>query len=194
MTEAPPFQNPLSGRHVVLGVTGSIAAYKAATIASALTRQGALVDVVMTPEATELVMPLTFEALTHRPVATKMFSLLGGSEIAHVVLARSADVFVVAPATAHTIAKLALGLADDLVSATALSTGAPCVLAPAMETGMWQHPATQEHVETLRQRGWIVVAPESGHLASGAVGEGRMASPEKIVDAIRGVAGGEGAA
>lgn len=172
----------------MLGVTGSIAAYKAAAIASGLTQQGALVDVVMTREATEFVRPLTFEALTHRPVVSDVLALLPGWEIAHVAMAHDADIFVVAPATAHTIAKLALGLADDPVSATGLSTQAPGVLAPAMETGMWQHPATQAHIGTLRQRGWIIVAPESGRLASGAVGEGRMAAPERIVDVVKHVA------
>lgn len=188
MIQSGPSRNPLTGRRVVLGVTGSIAAYKAAAIASGLTQQGALVDVAMTREATEFVRPLTFEALTHRPVVSDVLALLPGWEIAHVAMAHGADVFVVAPATAHTIAKLALGLADDPVSATALGTQAPCVLAPAMETGMWQHAATQEHVGALRQRGWVIVNPESGHLASGAVGEGRMAAPERIVDVVKHVA------
>lgn len=178
-------RNPVEGRRVALGVTGSVAAYKAAAIASSLTQQGALVDVVMTPEATELVRPLTFEALTHRPVAVEMFQLLPDSGIAHVAIGRGADALVVAPATAHTIAKLALGLADDLVCATALSTAAPGILAPAMETGMWQHPATRAHVAALQGRGWAVVEPGVGHLASGAEGAGRMAEPERIVDVVR---------
>lgn len=185
-------RNPLAGRRVALGVTGSIAAYKAAAIASALTQQGALVDVVMTPEATELVRPLTFAALTHRPVAVDMFQLLPDSGIAHVAIGRGADVLVVAPATANTIAKLALGLADDLVSATALSTAAPGVIAPAMETGMWRHPATQAHVATLRGRGWTIVDPAVGHLASGAEGAGRMAEPERVVDVVRHVLARDG--
>ncbi|HEY3118636.1 MAG TPA: bifunctional phosphopantothenoylcysteine decarboxylase/phosphopantothenate--cysteine ligase CoaBC [Chloroflexota bacterium] len=174
----------MDGRRVVLGVSASIAAYKAVAIASQLTQQGALVDVIMTPEAAELVRPLSFEAITHRPVAFEMFRLID-SEIAHVALARSADVFLVAPATAHTIAKLAIGLADDLVSATALSCQAPQLLAPAMESGMWQHPATVDHVKTLRERGWTIVEPGVGHLASGAVGEGRLAEPEQIVDVTK---------
>lgn len=184
--------NPLDGRRIALAVTGSIAAYKAATIASALTQQGGLVDVVMTPEAAELVRPLTFQALTHRPVAINMFQLLNQSEIAHVAIGRAAEALVVAPATAHSIAKLALGLADDLVSATALSCRAAGILAPAMETGMWLHPATQGHVETLRGRGWTIVQPDTGHLASGATGEGRMAEPEHIVDVVRHLLAGSG--
>ncbi len=178
-------RNPLAGRRVALGVTGSIAAYKAVSIASSLTQQGALVDVVMTPEAAQLVQPLSFQAITHRPVALDMFHLLAETEIGHVSIGRAADIFVVAPATAHTIAKLALGLADDMVATTALATRAPCVLAPAMETGMWRHPTTQQHVATLRQHGWHVVEPESGHLASGVRGEGRLAPPELIVDVLK---------
>lgn len=175
----------LDGRRVALGVTGSIAAYKAVGIASALTQQGALVDIVMTSEATRLVQPLSFEAITHRPVAVDMFELDSQGGIRHVTIGRAADVFVVAPATAHSTAKLALGLADDMVSATALSCSAPGVLAPAMESSMWRHPATQEHVRTLRERGWTIVEPEVGHLASGAVGEGRLADPEAIIGAVK---------
>jgi phosphopantothenoylcysteine decarboxylase/phosphopantothenate--cysteine ligase len=178
-------RNPLEGRRVALGVTGSIAAYKAVAIASGLTQQGALVDVVMTPEATRLVQALSFQAITHRPVALDMFQLLAETEIGHVSIGRAADAFAVAPATAHTIAKLALGLADDMVATTALATRAPCLLAPAMETNMWRHPATQGHVSTLRNRGWRIVEPESGRLASGARGEGRLASPELIVDTLK---------
>jgi phosphopantothenoylcysteine decarboxylase/phosphopantothenate--cysteine ligase len=170
---------------VALAVTGSIAAYKAVAIASALTQQAATVDVVMTPEATRLIQPLSFQAITHRPVSVDMFDLLAETEIGHVSIGRAADLFIVAPATAHSIAKLALGLADDMVTTTALATQAPGILAPAMETNMWRHPATQEHVRTLRGRGWTVVEPETGHLASGAVGEGRLASPERIVDVAR---------
>jgi phosphopantothenoylcysteine decarboxylase/phosphopantothenate--cysteine ligase len=185
-------RNPLEGRRVALGVTGSIAAYKAVAIASSLTQQGALVDVVMTPEATQLVQPLSFQAITHRPVASDMFHLLAETEIGHVSIGRAADAFVVAPATAHTIAKLALGLADDMVATTALATRAPCLLAPAMETNMWRHWATQQHVSTLRERGWRIVEPASGRLASGASGEGRLAEPEQIIDTLKQVLGGGG--
>jgi phosphopantothenoylcysteine decarboxylase/phosphopantothenate--cysteine ligase len=178
-------RNPLAGRRVALGVTGSIAAYKAVAIASGLTQKGALVDVVMTPEAAQLVQPLSFQAITHRPVALDMFHLLAETEIGHVSIGRAAEAFLVAPATAHTIAKLALGLSDDMVTTTALATRAPSLLAPAMETNMWRHPATQGHVATLHGRGWIIVEPESGRLASGATGEGRLASPELIVDKLK---------
>lgn len=179
----------LAGRRIALGVTGSIAAYKGVAITSALTQEGAAVDVVMTPEATRLVQPLSFEAISHRPVASDMFQLDAQGQIAHVAIGHAVDVLVIAPATAHSIAKLALGLADDLVSATALSTLAPVVLAPAMETNMWKHPATQGHIETLRARGWTIVEPESGYLASGALGDGRLAAPERVVDAVRYVLG-----
>ena len=182
----------LGGRRVALGVTGSIAAYKAVGIASALTQQGAIVDVLMTAEAARLVQPLSFEAITHRPAAVDMFELDPEGGIRHVTVGHAADVFVAAPATAHSIAKLALGLADDMVSATALSCSAPGVLAPAMESHMWTHPATQQHVDTLRQRGWTIVAPESGHLASGAEGPGRLADPEMILGAIKQALGRDG--
>jgi phosphopantothenoylcysteine decarboxylase/phosphopantothenate--cysteine ligase len=185
-------RNPLDGKRVALGVTGSIAAYKAASIASGLIQLGAIVDVVMTPEAAQLVQPLTFQAITHRPVAMDMFHLLAETEIGHVSIGHAADAFIIAPATAHSIAKLALGLADDMVTTTALATRAPVVLAPAMETNMWRHVATQAHIATLRGRGWTVVEPESGHLASGAVGEGRLVAPERIVEVAKTVLGSRG--
>lgn len=177
--------SPLAGRRIALGVTGSIAAYKAVAVVSSLVQQGAVVDVVMTPDATQFVQPLSFQAITHRQVAVDMFHLLAETEIGHVTIGHQAEVLVIAPATAHSIAKLALGLADDMVATTALATQAPVVYAPAMETNMWRHPATQEHVQTLRGRGWTVVEPESGYLASGSTGEGRMAAPERIVDTLR---------
>ena len=148
-------RNPLTGRRVALGVTGSIAAYKAAAIASQLTQMGAIVDVLMTPEATKLVQPLTFQAITHRPVSVDMFHLLAETEIGHVTIARDADLVIIAPATAHSLAKFALGLADDMVATTVLATIAPIVFAPAMESHMWRHPATQGHVETLQGWGWV---------------------------------------
>jgi phosphopantothenoylcysteine decarboxylase / phosphopantothenate---cysteine ligase len=179
--------SPVAGARVVLGVTGSIAAYKAVALASALTQGGALVDVIMTREATELVRPLSFQAITHRPAYTDLFHLLAETEIGHVTLGHAADVVVVAPATAHTLARLALGLGDDLLATTVLASRAPLVLAPAMETNMLFHPATQGHLATLRERGALIVEPGHGHLASGAVGAGRLAEPETILDAIRGV-------
>jgi phosphopantothenoylcysteine decarboxylase/phosphopantothenate--cysteine ligase len=185
-------RSPLAGARVVLGVTGSIAAYKAVALASALTQAHALVDVVLTREAAELVRPLSFQAITHRPAYTDMFHLLAETEIGHVTLGHEADVVVVAPATAHTLARLALGLGDDLLATTALATRAPLVLAPAMETNMLLHPATQGHLATLRARGALIVEPGHGRLASGAVGVGRLAEPEAILDAIRGVLGRRG--
>jgi len=184
--------NPLDARRIALGVTGSIAAYKAVAVASALVQQGALVDVVMTPEAAQLVQPLSFQAITHRAVSLDMFHLLAETEIGHVSIGRAAEAYVIAPATAHTIAKLALGLADDMVTTTALATTAPVVLAPAMETAMWRNAATQSHVASLRQRGWTIVEPGIGHLASGASGEGRLADPAWIVDVTKHVLAASG--
>jgi phosphopantothenoylcysteine decarboxylase/phosphopantothenate--cysteine ligase len=172
-------------------VSGSIAAYKAVALASALVQQGAEVDVLMTPEATRFVQPLSFGAITHRQVVVDPFELQGGG-IPHVTIGQAAAAFVVAPATAHTIARLALGLGDDAVTMTALSTVAPGVLAPGMETHMWQHQATRGHVDTLIRRGWTLVEPGVGHLASGASGPGRMAEPERIVDVLRWVLGRAG--
>ncbi len=179
----------LQNKTILLGVTGSIAAYKAAALASQLTQAGAAVDVVMTREATQFVGALTFESLTHRHAVTDVMALLPDSQIGHVGMAKRANVFVIAPATAHTIAKLAHGFADDAVSATALDTRAPLILAPAMETGMWEHAATQENVATLLARGAVIVPPGEGHLASGASGNGRLAELDDIVDTIRAVLG-----
>src|SRR5437763_16132496 len=133
----------LNGKHVVLGVSGSIAAYKAVALASALHQAGALVDVVMTREATELVRPLSFQAITHRPVALEMFALLAETEIGHVTLGQQAEAVLIAPATANTIAKIAHGLADDMLSTTLLATSAPVVVAPAMDAGMYESPAVR---------------------------------------------------
>lgn len=179
----------LQSKTIVLGVTGSIAAFKAAGLASQLTQLGAHVDVVMTREATQFVGPLTFESLTHRHVVTDVMALLPDSTIGHVAMAHRADIFVIAPATAHTIAKIAHGLADDAVSATALDTRAPLVIAPAMETGMWDNPVTRENIAILTSRGVTIVEPGTGHLASGASGKGRLADPEDIVDILRQVLG-----
>src|SRR5919205_4411933 len=165
-------RSPLAGARVVLGVTGSIAAYKAVALASALTQAGAVVDVILTREATELVRPLSFQAITHRPAHTDMFALLAETEIGHVTLGHEADVVVIAPATAHTLARLALGLGDDLLATTVLASRAPLVLAPAMETNMLLHPATQGPRATLRGRGAVIVEPGHGPGAGGAGGVG----------------------
>jgi phosphopantothenoylcysteine decarboxylase / phosphopantothenate---cysteine ligase len=172
-------------KRILLGVTGSIAAYKAAQLASQLTQLGAEVDVVMTREATQFVAPLTFASLTHRHVVTDVLELLPDVQIGHVALAKRADLFIIAPITAHTIAKLAHGFADDAISATALDTRAPILIAPAMETGMWENVATQDNVKLLLARGVKVIEPGVGHLASGASGKGRMADLDEIIDVIR---------
>jgi phosphopantothenoylcysteine decarboxylase / phosphopantothenate---cysteine ligase len=182
----------LEGKRVVLGVSGGIAAYKAADLASKLVQAGAVVDVIMTEAATQFVAPLTFQALTKRPVRTSIFADWLGEDTGHVGLAHNASILVVAPATAHTIARLALGLSDDLLTAVYLSTQAPVLIVPAMETGMYQHPATQEHLDTLRRRRADVMEPGEGHLASGARGVGRMPEVPEIVAAIQRTLGKNG--
>ena len=176
---------PLAGKNVVLGVTGSIAAFKAADLASKLVQSGAQVDVVMTSGASEFVGPTTFEALTHRPVTVGLFESNSDLNIDHVALALRADVMVVAPATANTIAKLAIGLADDPLGATALATSAPLIVAPAMDAHMWANRATAHNVETLKSRGVRFAGPVEGRLASGLVGSGRMVEPAEIVEHVR---------
>lgn len=170
---------------ILLGVCGSIAAYKAAALASQLVQRGAQVQVVMTRAAAHFVSPLTFASLTHRPVTTDVLALDADAEIEHVKHARAARLVIVAPATANSLARFAHGFADDALAAVVLDTRAPILLAPAMETGMWQNPATQANLELLKQRGMIVLEPGEGHLASGAVGTGRMAEPDEIVGAAR---------
>jgi phosphopantothenoylcysteine decarboxylase/phosphopantothenate--cysteine ligase len=182
----------LDGRHVVLGVSGGIAAYKSADLTSRLVKSGAVVDVVLTAAATEFVRPLTFQALTHRPVALEMFALLQETEIGHVSLGQRAELMVVAPATANTLAKLAAGLADNLLVTTALACRAPILLAPAMESGMWANPATTANVQALRDRGMHLIGPESGRLASGGTGSGRMSEPADILEACRWLLGRRG--
>jgi len=183
----------LKDKSIVLGVTGGIAAYKAAALCSHLVKVGAVVDVILTDAAREFVSPLTFQALTHRPVVTEMFTLLAETEIGHVSLARRADLLIVAPATANTIAKLAAGLADNMLTTTALATEAPILLAPAMESHMWTNPLTQANMARLCElRDVALVGPEEGRLASGASGLGRMAEPEEILDAAQWVLGRHG--
>jgi len=174
----------VSGKYVVLAVTGSIAVYKVIELARRMTQAGATVQVVMTSGATQFVQPLTFQALTYRPVEVEMFGTFDDRATGHVAMGQQADVIVVAPATAHTIARLANGFADDLIGTTVLASHAPLVIAPAMETHMWANPATQANVATLRDRGAIIVEPESGELASGLVGQGRLAPVEAISAAI----------
>jgi phosphopantothenoylcysteine decarboxylase / phosphopantothenate---cysteine ligase len=175
----------LRGKFVVLAVTGSIAVYKVVELARRMTQAGATVQVVMTPGATQFVQPLTFQALTYRPVEVEMFGTFDDRATGHVAMGQQADVIVVAPATANTIARLANGFADDLIGTTVLASHAPLVIAPAMETHMWANPATQANVEALRDRGATIVEPESGELASGVIGQGRLASLDLIEDAIQ---------
>jgi phosphopantothenoylcysteine decarboxylase / phosphopantothenate---cysteine ligase len=177
----------LEDSSILLGVTGSIAAFKAVTVASLLVQAGARVEVVMTEAAQRFLQPLSFSAITHAPVHTDAFAGWREDFTGHVGLARKADLLVVAPATAAAVARFALGLADDLLGLVALSTAAPVILAPAMEERMLHHPATRLHLATLADRGVRIVDPEYGTLASGAVGEGRMASPETLVAIARNV-------
>ncbi len=180
----------LDQKNILLGVTGSIAAYKAADLASKLTQAGASVDVILTPAATEFVSPLTFQSVTGRPVFTDKELWGAQAHVLHVGLGHTADMFVIAPATANTIAKLAHGLADNLLVLTSLSFGAgrpekPLIVAPAMDGDMLNHPSTQENLESLRQRGAIIMGPEVGHLASGLEGRGRMTEPQVLLGHIR---------
>ena len=183
---------PFQDKRVLLGVSGSIAAYKAVDLASKLTQAGAVVDVLMTYSATHFITPLTFRSITHRSVLVDLFDINSPQAIEHVALAKSADVLVAAPATAHLIAKLALGLADDPISVIALATNAPLVLAPAMDANMWQHPAVQRNVQTLTQRGAVIVGPGQGRLASGLVGWGRVAETPELMGRIAQTLGAHG--
>jgi phosphopantothenoylcysteine decarboxylase/phosphopantothenate--cysteine ligase len=178
----------LENKRITLGVTGSIAVYKAVDLASKLTQAGALVDVIMTDAAQKFVSPLTFQSITGRPVYTSMWSTGDGAlptHIAHVGLGEGSDLLVIAPITAHTMAKIATGLADDLLSVTALASRCPVVIAPAMDGGMYSHPATQANLQTLRNRGVMVIEPEEGRFASGLVGKGRFPETPTLIGHIR---------
>jgi len=188
---AVPFR-PVAGRRVVLGVTGSIAAYKAADLASKLTQAGALVDVVLTESAARFAGEATFAALTQRPVTAGLYQASSDINIDHVALANRAEIVVVAPATANTIAKIALGLADDPLTATVLATSAPLLIAPAMDANMFESEATRHNVETLRARGVLFAGPETGRMASGMTGLGRMEEPTRIVGRVRAALGRAG--
>jgi phosphopantothenoylcysteine decarboxylase/phosphopantothenate--cysteine ligase len=172
-------------KHIVLGVTGSIAAYKAADIASKLTQQGALVDVVLTSAAEKFVTPLTFQSVTGRRAYTDADLWGGEAHVLHVGMGHSADLLVIAPCTANTLAKLAHGMADNLLSVTALAAACPVLIAPAMDGGMFSHPATQDNVRILKERGALFVGPAEGHLASGLSGVGRMVEPSEVLGQIR---------
>ena len=172
----------IKGRRIVLGVSGGIAAYKSVEVCRRLVDAGAFVSPVMTQGALEFLGAATLSALGSEPVQTSLFD--GPNPIPHTVLGQQADLIVVAPATARLISAYASGYSNDLLTATLLATRAPVVVCPAMHTEMWEHPAVQENLDTLRRRGVIIVDPESGRLAGGDVGEGRLASPERIVAAI----------
>jgi len=182
----------LEGRSVVLGVTGSIAAYKAVEIASQLTQAGAAVDVIMTKSALEFIAPLSFQALTHRPVVFDLFELQSEMSVEHVGLAERANIVTVAPATANVIAKMANGIADDSLTCTVLATRAPVLVVPAMNYNMYENTVTQENIEKLRRRGFTIMEPSYGRLASGAVGRGRLPEICDIIGTIRQVLGRTG--
>lgn len=177
--------NPIVGKNIVLGVTGSIAAYKAADIASKLSQQGAQVTAILTQPALEFISPLTFQSVTG--VKAYMDEDLWGGEghVVHVQIGHTTDLLVIAPASANTIAKLANGLADNLLTVTALAAACPILIAPAMDAGMYGHPATQKNIEILKSRGVYFIGPDEGHLASGLVGPGRMSEPSEIAGFVR---------
>jgi len=180
---------PFAGRHVVLGVSGGIACYKSCTLARRLTEAGATVDVVLTAAAAEFVRPVTFEALTGRPVLTSLWE--PGRALAHIGLAKTPDLVIVAPATAHTLARAAMGMADDLLTALLLARTGPVLAAPAMNDAMYAHPATTANIKTLAERGWTMVGPEIGALAEGpSEHPGRMSEPEAILEAAARLLGG----
>ena len=182
----------LSNKRIILGVTGSIAAYKAADLASKLTQSGAQVDVILTSAAEKFITPLTFQSVTGRRAYTD--SDLWGNEahVLHVGLGHSADLIIIAPCTANTITKLAYGQADTLLTVTTLAAQCPLIIAPAMDGGMFDHPATQENVETLKKRGTFIIEPLEGHLASGLVGKGRLPETAELIGHIRIILGRNG--
>lgn len=181
----------LSGKRVLLGVSGSIACYKAVDLASKLTQAGALVDVILTESAARFVSALAFRSVTGRMAYSDMWAL--EDHVRHVGLGENADVMLIAPATAHTLAKLATGQADNLLSLTALAARCPLIVAPAMDGGMWEHPATQANMATLRERGVIQVGPAGGRMASGLSGVGRMVEPAELLAQLRMTLGRNGA-
>ena len=184
MTTPEPNPKALDGREIAVGVTGGIAAYKAAALVSRLVQAGAAVTVVMTEAATRFVGPLTFQTLTGRPAYTDLWSSPEGFRSDHVALADRAELVVVAPATADCLGKIAHGIADDMLSTFLLAIDVPLILAPAMNDRMWAHPAVRANVETLRGRGVRLVGPAEGRLACGTVGTGRMAEPDVILAAV----------
>ena len=182
----------LLNRRIIVGICGGIASYKAVDLVSKLQQAGAIVDVIMTEHAEEFVRPLTFATMSHRRVYSDLWEASGEAAETHIKLAEEAELLVIVPATANTIAKLAYGLTDSMLTAVALATKAPLILAPAMYTNMYTHPATQANLATLRERGAFIVEPEVGKLASGAVGIGRLPETATLLGAIQQVLGRQG--
>ena len=183
---------PLENKRIILGVTGSIACYKALDLASKMVQAGALVDTVMSYGATQFVTPLAFRSITHREVVTDLFDPDSTYSIEHIELAQRADLVVIAPATAHCIAKLAAGLSDDSLTTTVLAATAPLLVAPAMDGGMYSNAATQENMAKLRQRGVLIAGPASGRLASGMIGTGRLLETPELLGHIAYALGKDG--
>jgi phosphopantothenoylcysteine decarboxylase/phosphopantothenate--cysteine ligase len=184
---SPPIKDdqvPLKGREIIVAVCGGIAAYKVADVVSKLVQLGAGITVCMTEGAQKFVTPLTFEALSGRPVRTGTFELVESSDPQHIALTERADLMLVAPATNNIIAKVAHGLCDDLVSLMVCAAACPVVFAPAMNNRMWDHPIAQENVAKLASLGYRFIGPEAGWLACRNVGTGRLSEPQKIVDAV----------
>ena len=182
----------LEGKRIVVGITGSIAAHKGADLVSRLTKAGAQVDVILTESGARFITPVALQGLSGRPVYTDMFATGGDLAISHVELGRGADAVVIAPVSASTLARLAHGLADNLLCLTVLATDAPVLLAPAMDAHMFENAATQANLAVLKERGMTVVGPEEGRLASGQRGRGRMVEPETVVGALRQLLGRKG--
>jgi phosphopantothenoylcysteine decarboxylase/phosphopantothenate--cysteine ligase len=175
----------LNEKTILLGITGGISAYKVSDVASKLCQSGADVDVVMTESATRFITPLTLQSITGRQVYTDMWKPVPEFKACHVALASAADLILIAPATANTIAKLACGLADDLLSCTVLATRAPVIISPAMNDNMFHNPVTQENIAKLRERGFVIIEPGYGHLLSGKIGQGRLPETAEIIDIIK---------
>lgn len=176
----------LKDKHIILGITGSIAAYKAATLLRGLIKQGAEVQVVITPAGKEFITPVTLSALSNKPVVSEFFGANDGTWNSHVDLGIWADLMIVAPATAASIGKMANGIADNVLITTYMSTKCPVIIAPAMDLDMFVHPANQKNLEILKTYGNIIVEPDTGELASGLVGKGRMKEPEAILEEVIG--------
>ena len=177
--------NPLNSKRIALGVTGSIAAYKSVDLASKLTQHGAIVNTILTDAAQKFVSPLIFQSVSSQKAYTEADLWGGRGHVVHIHLGHTSDIVLIAPASANTIAKLANGIADNLLSVTALAATCPIVIAPAMDGGMYAHPATQANIQTLKERGVHFIGPAEGHLASGLVGPGRMEDNEKIIQYLR---------